>query len=579
MSFGLFSSKNPKNMSEKEYQKEISKMVNRASRCASKSDYTCASWAYQNASKIAEEREAYDDCIKHLLQAVEYSLKENRHFNVGWMYRLASNAAYHKGDFPNALEYAKQSADYFLKADSKYAAQWSYNMAAKICKNQGDIYSAIRFYRKSNRIIKDKDITEEIERLKRKIAHPIIEEYVDKNEVLEGEDIQFRVVVENTSNEPIRNVKLLDSGGGIVEEINELKPHEERFFTYNVTGYTGKLRPKYDMVTWENVLGDKFENKVIPTTVRVVPKISVITKLNPKLRFNKMSDFIILVRNESKYEIKDIKFDVDFPKEVSVKKMTRTAFQLLASQDEVGVVFSLTPKAAGRVVIRNVKIVYKDVYGSEYEELLEPIILEESVEQEAPRLTKDEISKRYGGPGLQKLKEIKEKKSKFDIAPNPISESEYLKLAEKFYSRQKGYTLDNIDMDTLVSYIVDELVTATEIAYKTPNNDRIMLFSGKHYDRTLLLTVVIKKEGNLVNLLFKLYSDKESGLDEVLNDLADIIRYTATIMGAAREVEKVEVNEVINIIDSVVQRSNIGAERCTGKKIKIKDSVVQRSNA
>jgi len=64
----------------------------------------------------------------------------------------------------------------------------------------------------------------------------------------------------------------------------------------------------------------------------------------------------------------------------------------------------------------------------------------------------------------------------------------------------------------------------------------------------------------------------------MVEKLSEILKYTIIAMSFATEIEKIEVKETINIVDSVVQRSKIGEKlRKKGKDVQIKDSVVQKT--
>ena len=106
----------------------------------------------------------------------------------------------------------------------------------------------------------------------------------------------------------------------------------------------------------------------------------------------------------------------------------------------------------------------------------------------------------------------------------------------------------------------------------------MFLFSGVNLDTVYLLTVAVREEEGLLNVLFKAYSNIKEKLENFLNNIADIVEYTSMVMSSAKEVEKIEVKQVIKIIDSIVQRSQIGSPSAKTKETVIKDSVVQRSN-
>ena len=92
-----------------------------------------------------------------------------------------------------------------------------------------------------------------------------------------------------------------------------------------------------------------------------------------------------------------------------------------------------------------------------------------------------------------------------------------------------------------------------------------------------MLTVAVKEDGGPITILFKAYSNKKEALDKFITACSDLVEYTIMVMTSAKEVEKIEVNQVVKIIDSIIQRSNIGADIAKNKETVVKDSVVQRA--
>ncbi len=574
---GLFE-KNVKQMNSVDYQKEQLLAEKRVENCLKRGDYLCASMSYQLLAKVAEERQDFDNAIKFYRKAIEYSETDHRTFNIAWLYRLIGNILFRQKKYTEAMQTATKSAEYFIKAGSLYAAQWSYNLAAKSSESKGDIYSALRFYKKSLELGEDPGVQEEINRLRKISPHPIVLELTDKKQIKEGEQAQFKIIVENNSTEPIRNVRLINKDENVLEELNDLKPYEERYFSYKVIGRVGILKPSYRKVLWENAVGDSFEEEIEPTEVRIIPNIEVITSINPEARLNKPSDFIILVKNKSSSKIRRVDISAKFPDSLKVTPLTKTSFDFVEPGEEKGAVFAVTPLLVGETKISNITIKYKDELGVEYEDKVEPFLVEEIDKEPEVKKTYKEIASELGKTGVEYLKAIEKRRSEIDISAHPISEEEFVRLTKTYPSAQRGYTLNHVSIDHVTTHIIDACAAMTLISIHKFEKENLFLFSGINLGTIYLLTVAVKEQDGLITVLFKSYSNKKEVLDKFIMACSDLVEYTIMVMTSAKEVEKIEVNQVVKIIDSIIQRSNIGADVAKNKETIVKDSVVQRTN-
>ena len=563
--------------SKKEYEDEIRRVVNVINNQLKDRDYFSASFSCQDIAKLATEKGDTATAIKYLDFAADYSLKDNRLYTAGWVYRELANLYFREKNYTKAIENAVKSAELLLKANSKYAAQWAYNLAAKAAEARGDIYASIRYYRRSLDLGEDSSIKEEINRLKKKAPHPIVLELTDKPEAKEGEEVEFKVIVENNSLEPIRKIRLLDKYNNLISEVNDLAPHEEKYFSFKTTGRVGLVRPAYKKIAWENIIGDSFEEPIESIAVKVTPNVEVIISSNPPLRLNRPSNFVILARNKSLSSIKHVKFFANFPDSLTVRQLTKTDFERISPEEEKGAVFSITPLVVGESKVTGIKIEYKDEYDDKHENMVGSFVLREALEEEKTQKTKSQVLEELGKSGVEYLKSIEAKRKELKLSPYPLSQEEYLKLAGKHFSSEKGYTLRNIPLDYLTSHILNACEDMALINSYNFENERLFLFSGVDLDRVYLLTVAVRQEESLLNVLFKAYSNKQETLEKFLNNIADIIEYTSMVMSSAKEVEKIEVKQVIKIIDSIVQRSQIGSPSAKTKETVIKDSVVQRA--
>ncbi len=547
-------------ISRKKYESEVSNILKRLDKCRKANDNTCTSWSYQTIAKLSEEIGEHKKSIDYLLQAVSYSLKDRRYFNVGWLYKLASSSAEKDNDLEKAIEYAAKSAEFFEKSKNRYAAQWSYNVAAKLSEKKKDFNSAIKYYTKYNEIDSDKEIEEKIKDLKDKLPHPVILIHTDKDGIEEGDEVEFTVEIDNNSRFYLSNVRLMENKSDIYS-IDTLKPKEKREFKYKTTGKVGILRPSFNKVVWMSG-GKQFEKDVYSFGIRVKPCVKVKAAVNPPLRLNRPSDFVLVVKNLSSSSLKDVKFFVNFPKDFVVKKYAGNVVDTIKPGDEKGLAYSLTPKTVGRTTLNDISIDYTDDYGVRYETHVNPVVLEETISDPL---------------GSGKENNVQKESKHLEFEANPIMEEDYVSLANKYKSVEKGFTLNNISIDHLAEHVLDECCNFTLIGHHDHKDERLFMFSGRREGKVYLLTVALSKKGELVNMVFKLYSEDEIGLGGLLDKISENIRYIAASVSAAKEIQKIEVSEVINIIDSIVQRSNIGQDTVKDKDVRIKDSIVQRS--
>jgi len=91
-----------------------------------------------------------------------------------------------------------------------------------------------------------------------------------------------------------------------------------------------------------------------------------------------------------------------------------------------------------------------------------------------------------------------------------------------------------------------------------------------------LLTAYIKETDGLTQVMLRAVSDKPHGLKGFLNEMVGSIRHIVGTVQSAREIGVIRKEQVINIIDSVVQRTTFAGGEGAGE-VNIKGSVVQRT--
>lgn len=570
-------------LTKEQYDKHAKELMGRVGEALAEKDYTRTAWLYQLLARMCRTRKDYDQCLDHLMHGIEYSEKTGNDFSTGWLYRIASHAAREKGDYSKAVQYALKGVGYFKKAGSVYAMQWCYNLAARASALKGDLYSAIGYLEKSLEIEDDKEVRKELEGLKAKVPHPEVSVSSSRERVREGEACRFTATVRNRGKLVLRGIKLADRKGRVLDRLDRLYPGDSKALSQEYTGKLGIMHSRYRKVLWQGPQG-VLEREIGPLEVRVVPNLEVSTSINPKLRLGRPSDFVVLIRNRSSSPVLDVKLRMGFPKEMRARRETQDSFESIGPGEEKGMVYTLIPTIVGESVERNAGIEYSDEAGNKYQESITPVVFRGALEGEPlPSRTKSEVEKMLGPEGLKHLERARKKRGYIQglVTANPLSEAEYLALKGRFPSCSRGFTLGGVSLDTISEHILKECSVFTLIGMREFRNERLFLFSGRSRNelRTWLLTSAVKKDGRAYNVLFTAYSDKKKGLREFLDNIADIVKYTIITMNFAKEVEKIEVKKVITIIDSIVQRSNIGGNggELKSKKIRIKDSVVQRA--
>ena len=161
-----------------------------------------------------------------------------------------------------------------------------------------------------------------------------------------------------------------------------------------------------------------------------------------------------------------------------------------------------------------------------------------------------------------------------------ISRAEFLTLSKSGYSAESGVNFENIDSAKVVDFLSH---TCKNRLYKVDEfpieGGSIMYLAGDAVGEKAyyLLTAVVKEHEGLTQVFLRANSDKDHGLTGFLNETLDNLRHLV-VAGKVREIGVIRKEQVINIIDSVVQRTTFGgAGGEDGASVNIQDSVVQRT--
>ncbi|MFA4957835.1 MAG: SUMF1/EgtB/PvdO family nonheme iron enzyme [Candidatus Methanoperedens sp.] len=159
-----------------------------------------------------------------------------------------------------------------------------------------------------------------------------------------------------------------------------------------------------------------------------------------------------------------------------------------------------------------------------------------------------------------------------------ITRAEFLRLSNSGYLEERGVNFEGITVDKLVEFISH---TCKNRLYKVDEfpieNGKIIYLAGDALGEKAyyLLTAIVKEYEGLTQILLRASSDKNYGLNGFLNEILDNLRHLV-VSASAREIGVIKKEHVINIIDSVVQRSSFSVSDGT-PSVNVQDSVVQRA--
>lgn len=165
------------------------------------------------------------------------------------------------------------------------------------------------------------------------------------------------------------------------------------------------------------------------------------------------------------------------------------------------------------------------------------------------------------------------------LKEKPISEGEYSRLAVGSEFVQEGISFKGISVEELAKFMGE---TCRHMLHKVREYDlegkKVIYLSGESVGEKAfyLLTAVIQDYKGLTQIVLRAHSDKKYGLNGFMNEMADSLRHLVGLVQNAKEIGIIENTQVINIIDSVVQRTNFQMGEGGNAIVNIKDSVVQR---
>ena len=159
--------------------------------------------------------------------------------------------------------------------------------------------------------------------------------------------------------------------------------------------------------------------------------------------------------------------------------------------------------------------------------------------------------------------------------------AEFLKLSGTGHSAETGLNFKGVSVERLASYLVQTCKSRHHKVddYSVDGGRMLYLASESIGEKAYyLLTALIKEDGGLTQVMLRVVSDKSHGLNGFLNETVAELRHLVSTVQSAQEIGFIKNEQVINIIDSVVQRSSFGGSGGAGEgSVNITDSLVQRT--
>ena len=160
-----------------------------------------------------------------------------------------------------------------------------------------------------------------------------------------------------------------------------------------------------------------------------------------------------------------------------------------------------------------------------------------------------------------------------------MPKAEFLELSDTGHSAEAGLNFEGVSVERLTSFLVQ---TCHSRHYKVDelliDGGRMLYLASESIGEKAyyLLTVLIKEDGGLTQVMLRAVSDKPHGLNGFLNETVADLRHVVETVQSAREIGVIKKEQVINIIDSVVQRTTFGWGDGAAS-VNIQDSVMQRT--
>jgi glycine betaine/proline transport system substrate-binding protein len=292
--------------------------------------------------------------------------------------------------------------------------------------------------------------------------------------------------------------------------------------------------------------------KEVPLTPAPTTRGTIDIKREYDVLSNNDLDLKITATNDTSYAVMAVKSILDYPQTLfSMKGGKVRSIGNLSPDESRSVSYILTPNSCIHNEVLDAIITYQDHTGEKQTMEMQPL----KVHCVCPFLN--------------------------GIA---MTSGEFARLADESESIEEGVSFSGISVGD-VSDIIKKICVPRLHVIGEPEVDgtKVMYLSGESIgeEAYYLLTAVIQpyKEKDITQIALRAYSDKPHGLHGFLNEITASIRHLVGSVQSAKGIGIIEEKQVINIIDSVVQRTSFGGVGGGGStEVNIKDSVVHRSD-
>jgi len=513
-------------------------------------------------------------------------------FDISKSLSIQANNLFHQKKYPEALQTYEKAMNHFTSADEGAKALNDIELTNTIsnnisvlqkniisCKNtigtelavkartkfeKMDYIGAIEIYNESLKYFQDQEL---ISKTKSNIESCYVE--IDANKVEELSNQTASLLNETTTiNEPFKARDILKQADILIEEAVTLA--KKRNFTdalqqlntisKNILIHRSVINEQitcgidvvasemYGVETVESGAGPKITTGSVTSKDFGFSKQIIILRGYEVLPNNDMR-FGIRVENNSRFSVMDVQIILDYPE---------TLFSM--HDNEVQSIGNITPNGK-----RTATYPLKPL-GCIHNEQINALIT-----------YKDHTGKKQ--TLHMRSKEV------HCVCPflkeKPMSEDEYSRLAANSEFVQEGISFKGISIEDLAKFIGE---TCRHVLYKVKEYDlddkKVIYLSGEALGEKAyyLLTAVIQDYKGLTQVLLRAHSDKKYGLNGFMNEMAGSIRHLVGSVQNAKEIGIIENTQVINIINSVVQRTSFDMGKGGNAKVNIRDSVVQRSD-
>ena len=161
-----------------------------------------------------------------------------------------------------------------------------------------------------------------------------------------------------------------------------------------------------------------------------------------------------------------------------------------------------------------------------------------------------------------------------------ITRTEFLDLSKKGYSAEAGLNFHGVNVQQLSDFLVKNCKNRHyKVDEFSVDGGKMLYLASESIGEkaTYLITAFIRETDGLAQVMLKATSDKPHGLNGFLNEMVETLRHIVSTVKSAKEIGVIKKEQVINIIDSVVQRTSFEMGGEGASSINIKDSVVQRT--